>query len=191
MPYVYTCACPRRTYPGNGTCKPYTVCAGRTEGKGYDGVIYTYIRREWSQRKDTPPPLRQTRIAYFLLPPPPPSYTHRKPTNKPTFDFVHSTCRRQRTRTRRCHRTLYDIVSRTLHVVAHSYSHTVGICFLFHFFFFCFCCYYYLFLFFFSITQVVRIFIIVHSLRGTHARRPRHSQASRFFKIFFTFEFFF
>jgi len=27
------------------------------------------------------------------------SYSHRKPTNKPTFDFVHSTCRRQRTRT--------------------------------------------------------------------------------------------
>lgn len=26
-------------------------------------------------------------------------YSHRKPTNKPTFDFVHSTCRRQRTRT--------------------------------------------------------------------------------------------
>lgn len=37
-------------------------------------------------------------LAYFLLPPPP-LYTHRKPTNKPTFDFVHSTCRRHRTRT--------------------------------------------------------------------------------------------
>lgn len=39
------------------------------------------------------------RLAYFLLPPPPLSYTHRKPTNKPTFDFVHSTCRLQRERT--------------------------------------------------------------------------------------------
>lgn len=62
-------------------CRSVFTYTTRVYYTGIHGGAYPYSRVSCINT--------HSQLAYFLLPPSP-LYTHRKPTNKPTFDFVHS-----------------------------------------------------------------------------------------------------